>query len=277
MSELTSIPLYGRLFITAQVRAVTGLHIGSPSTALEIGGLDKIVIRDPLTNQPYIPGSSLRGKMRSLLEKHYGLKQNKDIRGQEPKVRIHECKKEEDAYDTCPVCQIFGVAGENQFAMPGRVLVRDVMLSPNSRKRLEKAHTDLPFTEVKWEAAIDRITAAAVPRQFERVPAGAVFGPLEIVYSFYREQDAELLGNLFMALELLEDDYVGGMGSRGYGQVALEGLSLTLKPKAFYERATDAKILLISGIKSVDELRKRQDEIVQKIRANLWNNTDTTE
>ena len=91
MSErVKQIRLEGRVFITFDVEAVTGLHIGGSDTGIEIGGVDKTVIRDPITNRPYIPGSSLKGKVRSLLEKYKGLKQNQPI-GQ---GYIHSCGAE---------------------------------------------------------------------------------------------------------------------------------------------------------------------------------------
>ena len=172
MPEIKNIQLKGRVFITFDIEAVTGLHIGGSDTGIEIGGVDKTVIRDPITNRPYIPGSSLKGKVRSLLEKYRGLAQNQRI-GQ---GFIHSCDDKEQ-YPGCDVCQIFGVPGERDFATPTRLVVRDVHLSDASAKTLEEqAHTDLPYTEVKTEVSIDRVTSAANPRQMERVPAGAVFG-----------------------------------------------------------------------------------------------------
>jgi CRISPR type III-A-associated RAMP protein Csm3 len=162
--------LRGRLFLDAEIHAVTGLHIGGAGGKVAIGGVDSPVIRDPITDEPILPGSSLKGKMRSLLERWGGYEPNHPI-GQ---ARIHVCQSP-DRYSNCPVCHIFGVPGELPFAYPTRLVVRDAFLTDGSREALRRADTDLPFTEVKWEAAIDRITSAAVPRQIERVPAGAVF------------------------------------------------------------------------------------------------------
>src|SRR5271157_232832 len=101
------INLYGRVFITANVRALTGLHIGGSGTGLEIGGVDKAVIRNPVDKRPYIPGSSLRGKMRSQTEKLLGKKQNNRI----GPVTIHSCQSEAEYNQNggCVVCYIFGV------------------------------------------------------------------------------------------------------------------------------------------------------------------------
>ena len=244
-----SVNLYGRVFITGRIKAITGLHIGRGSEALEIGGVDSPIIRDPLTNKPYIPGSSLRGKMRSLSEKRYGLQQvpiGSD-------VRIHICKTktqvvkgkkvplpdEEQPYRKCPVCPVFGVPG-NEFAdAPTRLIVRDVLLSDASADKLQAARTDLPFSEVKWEATIDRVTSAAVPRQIERVPAGAEFENFEMVYSIYHEADIARLITVVEALQLLEDDYLGGLGSRGSGKIAFQNLAIYARSSEDYGKKVD--------------------------------------
>jgi len=157
------IKLYGRIILTGEIKAESGLHIGGSPGALAIGGLDLPVIRDAY-QVPYVPGSSLKGKMRSLWEKLNGAPQNFPI-GRE--VFVHICENK-DAYAGCPVCRIFGVPGDKDSSAPTRLVVRDVRLD---QKSLEGARTDMPFSEVKWEAAIDRVTSAATPRQIERVPA----------------------------------------------------------------------------------------------------------
>jgi CRISPR-associated protein Csm3 len=262
------VDLYGRVFITGNLKAVTGLHIGGASGALEIGGVDSPIIRDPLSNKPYIPGSSLRGKMRSLSEKRHGLKQV--LIGSD--VRIHICKTlkhkvdgkeealpdEQQPYKTCPVCPIFGVPG-NEFAdAPTRLIVRDVSLGEASAKKLDQAQTDLPYSEVKWEATIDRVTSAAVPRQIERVPAGAVFEDFEMVYSVYDAADLERLATVVEALQLLEDDYLGGLGSRGGGKIAFEGIEIYARNRDEY----GTKVPWDGDTSSVAEILKQKDELI---------------
>lgn len=277
MAELL---LRGKLFVEGRLRALTGLHIGGAQTGLEIGGVDNIVVRDPLTGRPYVPGSSLKGKMRSLLERNReGVPFNRFIRRGRPQVRIHECEDAE-SYRSCAICRLFGVAGEHPFATPTRLYVRDVFLSEESAAQLERLETEYPCTEVKWEAAIDRITSAAVPRQFERVPAGAVFAPLQLVFNFYQgrelegmgsslEEELELLDALFEAMELLEDDYVGGMGSRGYGRVRFEELRLSLKTARHYLDPQGFPPQEIASVGDVAELRRRQHELREAIRKAL--------
>jgi CRISPR-associated protein Csm3 len=220
--------LYGRVFITCKVKAETGLHIGGAESSLSIGGVDNVVIRDPLSNRPYIPGSSLKGKMRSQMEKFHGLPQNRRI----GKVTIHTCANTAD-YADCAVCHVYGLPGELDFSTSTRLVVRDVQLTEASVKALD-GKTDLPMSEVKWEAAIDRVTSAATPRQMERVPAGAVFGPAELVYSIYEEGDLARFANVVEGMQLLEDDYLGGSGSRGSGKVAFIDIEVSVRARGSY-------------------------------------------
>ena len=226
---MTDIKLFGRVFIRGEIEAVTGLHIGGSGADLEIGGLDKEVVRNPLTKRPYIPGSSLRGKMRSQTEKVKGLPQNNKI----AQVTIHTCKSKPD-YAKCPVCQVFGVPAELDFSGPTRLVVRDVELSDASAQALNDAKTDLLYAELKTEVAIDRVTSAATPRTIERVPAESVFGPAELVFSVYEKDDYTRLKVVIDALQLVEDDYLGGSGSRGSGKVRFKNLEVSARSHSDY-------------------------------------------
>ncbi len=221
--------LIGRLIVQGEIEALTGLRVGGAMGGLSIGTVDLPVIRDQLSGKPYIPGSSLKGKMRSLGEKYSHAESNKSI-GKD--VSIHVAKTLDD-YNTFWVNPIFGVApadGNYTIPAPNRLIVRDVKLSDTSAQRLLDAKTDQPYTEIKWEAAIDRVTSAAAPRQIERVPAGAVFSPMELVFSLYLPDDhTKLFPHLITCLQLVEDDYLGGHGSRGSGKVAFRNLKLAYK------------------------------------------------
>ena len=230
-----TVTLYGRIFLRAEIELLTGLHIGGADAGLEIGGVDKPVIRNALTNQPYIPGSSLKGKLRSLMEKAYGAPQTSKIH-QNVYVHMPENLATYQQYEM--IAGLFGSLPERrgfQLTNPTRLTVRDVQLTAQSIEDLKRMRTDLPFTEIKWEAAIDRVTSAASPRQIERVPAGAIFGPAEFIFSLYVAADdsavrvAKLFRYLVEALGHLEDDYLGGMGSRGSGQVRLRSLVISAK------------------------------------------------
>lgn len=235
------IRLYGRIFLETDICAVTGLRIGGSPAGIGIGDLDNPVIRDPLTQQPYIPGSSLRGKMRSLWEKRTGAVQNFAVRRQNPAVYIHTLV-EGQPYENDPVCRIFGVTGDVEVPNPTRLIVHDVFLSEESVEKLDTiARTDQPYTETKWEAVIDRITSAAVPRQMERVPAGAVFAGCRLVYSVFGTQNGALADidwflDVLEMLLLVEDDYLGSSGSRGSGRVRFENLVLTARASGNYSQ-----------------------------------------
>lgn len=224
-----TIKLGGRIFLHMNVHAETGLHIGGSSSGMEIGGVDNPVIRDVLTNRPYIPGSSLRGKMRSQLEKVLGAPQNTRIN----QSTIHTCQ-DETSYQTCNICNVFGTSGKEHGFGPTRLVVRDANLTKESAKKLDGANTDLAYTELKTEVAIDRITSAASPRNIERVPAGAEFGPLELVFSIYDEADFDRFKMVLNGLQLVEDDYLGGSGSRGSGKVNFRNIEVSLRSSEDY-------------------------------------------
>lgn len=267
-----SFQLYGRLILQMDVHVLTGLHIGGAGGKVEIGGVDSPVIRDPITQQPMIPGSSIRGKMRSLIERIYGRAQNQSI-GQG--VRIHTLPSKDKQFQTPTgevdltkyhaafrqdeTVSIFGVTGDEPAPHPTVLIVRDTQLSTESVEKLKKAATDLPYTEVKWEATIDRVTSAATPRQVERVPAGAIFAGLEMIYNFYEPSNLEHLPVLFKALLLLEEDYLGGLGARGSGKV-----SFTLT-KAAVRKGIDytAQALLLQPDKG---LAANAPSIIQQVK-----------
>lgn len=250
--------LLGKAIIEGKIEATTGLHVGGSPTGLEIGGVDNPVIKDP-KGIPYIPGSSLRGKMRSLLEKSEGKIPNAHIgRG----VKIHQCE-DEQGYSGCPVCKIFGLPGEKPFSQPTRLLVRDSFLNKNTITEDMKKNLDLEWTEVKFENAIDRITSAANPRQTERVPAGAEF-EFEMVYNVFDENDKENLGKVFKAMELLEHDYLGGQGSRGYGKVEFKYIKVFWNSSKDYEAGdidTEKKSPINNGFDTVAKIMGNFDTV----------------
>lgn len=259
------IHLQGRIFITFHITAQTGLHIGGSDTGIEIGGVDKTVIRDPLTNRPYIPGSSLKGKIRSLLEKYGGLVQNQRM----GHGKIHSCQ-DHKTYSTCAICQVFGVPGEQDFGTPTRLVVRDVRMTDESADELQ-ARTDLPFTESKTEVSIDRVTSAANPRQVERVPAGAKFGPAELIYTIYSgstcdpNADIKRLATIVSGLQLLEDDYLGGHGSRGAGQVKLQDIAINLRHEYPQPKEQVGRKFEDLSALSTSELETLQNEVRAKL------------
>jgi len=235
---MTTRKIQGKIVITGTLECLTGLHIGASKENMEIGALDSPVVRDPVSRYPYIPGSSLKGKLRALLEKAKPACTPDRPGGSG--IKRHECDNAAKAVD-CPVCRLFGSTGkgENGTNYPSRLKVRDLHLTAESREMLEKIDTGLLYTEWKFENALDRITSAANPRNLERVPKGSKFG-VSLVYDLEDLETAKTdLDNLRLALRLLADDALGGHGSRGYGQVELKELKVLGKPLKVYQ--TDEK------------------------------------
>jgi CRISPR-associated protein Csm3 len=215
--------------LTARLTLQTGLAIGAGDTEMHIGGVDKQVVKHPLTNLPYIPGSSLKGKMRSLLEWKSGAVQEKPL-GLADLDRANGPQKSQIA----AVVKLFGVSGDAQLAEerareigPTRLAFWDCELAQDWLDQVEQLN--LGLTEVKSENSINRITGVAVaPRFFERVPAGAVFDfrlSLKVL-----DDEADLLPAVLAGLRLIELDSLGGSGSRGYGKVAFADLKLDGAP-----------------------------------------------
>lgn len=209
--------LESKIIIIGKVIAETGLMIGGSSSALEIGGTDKQIIRNPVDKSPYIPGSSLKGKMRSLLEISRGTVEGKGEATMNPDhdaAQLFGFIKSRDE----EVSKIQKARKKEQ--RPSRLIVRDGILTKESREKLQG--TELLYTEVKAENSINRITAEANPRFFERVPRSAEFDLKMTLNVFVGENEGDYLKLIYECLRLIEDDYIGGGGSRGNGQVVFK-------------------------------------------------------
>ena len=199
--------------IKGRIRVMTGLHIGASNENIEIGGLDNPIIKDPLpgSGEPYIPGSSLKGKVRSLLELKHG--------------RVSS-KGEPCGCGQCMICRVFGPHKTPKHTLgPTRILVRDAALTDESKAWLGKAREDrgLFYAEVKTENIVNRLTGTAEhPRTVERVPAGTEFRFEIAVRLFEDDNKDEIMSLIEEGLDLLQQDYLGSSGSRGYGKVKLE-------------------------------------------------------
>jgi len=223
--------MLGKVIITGDIEVLTGIRIGGSSGGLKIGGVDLNVITDPW-GTPYIPGSSLKGKTRSIMERYRARPFND--RG------VHLCQNETD-YEKCSICKVWGtMADVRRMRVPTitRLLVSDVFLDKDSITAEMRSNLELRWTEVKFETAIDRIRGAALHgslRQIERVPAGAVFRGFHIIFNVFEENDKDLLKEFLISLELLEHDYLGGMGSRGYGRLSFTDLKIFWNSRESYE------------------------------------------
>jgi CRISPR-associated protein Csm3 len=260
--NMDELKLLGKLVIKGDIVTKTGLAIGGSTVGLEIGGIDNPVIRDS-TGVPYIPGSSLKGKLRSLLEKAEGTTISSKESSNTP--RIHVCK-DSSSFAKCPVCRIFGSPGETKFSEPTRIIVRDSYLKKESQQFLQGLTLDTDFTEVKWENTIDRITSAANPRQMERVPAGALFN-FEMIFDVLRQEDKELLRYFFKAAELLEKDYLGSSGTRGYGKIVFESINIFWYTTNDFEKGNiDDKQSVNGEYQIIVDILKNFDMIIRQLK-----------
>lgn len=207
--------------IKGEIVLKSGLHVGAGDMEMKIGGVDNPVIKHPHTQIPYIPGSSIKGKVRSLLEMRSGLMVKtrgkpvsiKDLNGLSGNQK-GECEK---------ILKLFGCSGadseKNIDLGPTRVSFADCPM--NSEWVENCTMRNLALTEVKSENSINRIKGTAEnPRFTERVPADAKFDFAVTLKLLSDEED--LLDYLLEGLKLLELDALGGSGSRGYGRIEFQ-------------------------------------------------------
>jgi CRISPR-associated protein Csm3 len=211
---------YAKIEITGTLEVLTGMHIGTGGGFAAIGAVDKPVVRDPLTKLPMIPGTTLKGKMRSLLSRQHAA----------DSARFAD----KAANDSPEIRRLFGDTDE---FMTGRLIFRDTVLANKAVLEAKGAKT---LTEVKFENTINRVTAIANPRQMERVIPGSQFAfslVYEVSYGTPGKGNEPVLptsdeihkdfDTIVTGLKLLELDYLGGSGTRGYGRVKFLGLAAT--------------------------------------------------
>lgn len=249
-----NIKLTGKVIITGEIVAETGMHIGGTKSTKQIGGADNNVIKSA-NGIPYIPGSSLKGKLRSILAKKEGSIEiskdkidkeiselNKESKKFPNKKEVNDKKVEmlTDAHtddQTDFMYPIFGGPGDKAEEIRGRLLVRDAkgkakkVQEKKNRYRLvwesdelQNAKMEFDLTDIKTENTIDRRSGTSTGglRQIERVPEGATFG-MELIYDEYDDGDNEkYLKKIQLAMQLLQKDYLGGSGSRGYGKISFK-------------------------------------------------------
>lgn len=231
----TDLKLQKYIAIRGIIRCKTGTRIGGSKEDLDIGGLDSPIIRDPVDKTPYIPGSSLKGKLRSLLEYKYdrvGWRRERDGRVIQDRRSGEPCGCAQDL-KICPVCTIFGPHKVNRHELgPSRIIVRDAIISDESKADLSKLLEEgLQYSEVKTENIINRKTGVAEhPRSIERIPKGTKFVLNISVRVFKDDDEGKIKGYLKEAISMLGQDYLGGSGTRGYGWVEIEDLKIDGEP-----------------------------------------------
>ena len=195
-----------KIVIKAELTLLTGMHIGKSNDFAPIGAVDSVVVTDPITKQPIIPGSTLKGKLRTMLAK---------LEAKGPSLNKHN-------EDSDIIKRLFGASKPE--IVESRLQFYDIFL--NNAEELKNKEMDFAYTEIKFENTINRITAVATPRQLERVPAGAKFD-FKLIYNCEDksalEEDIE---NLAKALKMIQLDYIGGSGTRGYGKIAFSNFAV---------------------------------------------------
>lgn len=202
--------LLGKMLIKAVLKVETGMHIGGGNDYAPIGAVDSPFIRDTLTHAPIIPGSTIKGKLRTLLAKN-------SCQG----YILHTVDEDNEI-----IKRLFGSSGE-KFACPARLQFFDLFITKDTEELFGKnIDTDTYIGEVKFENAIKRTTGVANLRQIERVPAGVKFD-FKLVYNIENQSEIDQdMKTLAEGLQLLQIDYLGGHGSRGYGRVSLADFTI---------------------------------------------------
>ncbi len=196
--------LIQKIFIEGIIKADTGLRIGGNKSSLEIGGVDINIIKSA-SGEPYIPGSSLKGKMRTLIG-----------------AKLHGVLKADD--DKKEVQQLFGSSGGKEGGNYTRLIVRDSPIDKQSFMNdfPDPGKRDFEYSEIKTENRIDRSSGKAEhPRQIERVPAGTKFNFSLLLDIYEGDEPAKFLKMIADSFELMQLDYLGGHGSRGSGKVTI--------------------------------------------------------
>lgn len=232
--------------ITGTIVCESGLHIGGSSDSVDIGGSDNPVIRDVISGYPYIPGSSLKGKLRSLLE----------LSDKQSSESVIKNKGKVSTDEECIAVQLFGttpkedVKSDEDKSHQTRTIIRDSLPTEDTIKKWEKADELYAGSEIKWENTINRITSEANPRNIERVPRGSEFS-LEIIFSTYSDDESKNLVKLLESMKLLENNYLGGSGSRGSGQISFKDIKIVKRSIEYYtENAEEESIIENADINS---------------------------
>lgn len=216
--------------ITGNLECVTGLHIGESLDTIDIGGSDNPLVRKSTNNLPYIPGSSLKGKLRMLLELA-----DKDSSKSVINNKGH-------VSDSGLAAQLFGVSGNveklDKEGLYYKVIVRDSFPTEETVNNWEENPNLLNGSELKYENTLNRLTAEAKPRNIERVPPESCF-KFEIIVNISSQEDDKTCDKkdilpILQAMNLLQDDYLGGSGSRGFGKIAFKDMEVIERSLDYY-------------------------------------------
>ena len=241
------------VLLKGKITCLTGLHIGGSKDKLEIGGVDSPVLRDPNTKYPYIPGSTIKGKLRSIIEFIEG-----KIQTNGKEATPHACSDKD-----CKICLLFGSSNKERTSGPTRLLIRDAFPDKETIDMWNDIDSQLQYTEYKPENTIDRLTSAANPRLIERVVPDSKFD-FELVLTIYNEdadKTQDYFNTILAGLKMLEHSGIGGSVSRGYGQIKFSLTAPIVITKEDYIKSSDSykkafDLNLAGGLKPINELEK---------------------
>ena len=223
--------MFGKLIIKSNIKVLTGMHIGGSSVFSAIGAVDSPVVKDSYTHRPIIPGSSLKGKLRTLLSR---------LLKDGAFVKITE--------DPDTIKRLFG--SHEPDIIPARLQFADCFVTRESVEQFQNTG----LTEIKWENTIDRIKSVANPRQMERVVPGVCF-ECRIAYTMENEQEIrEDLCQLAEAMKLLQMDYLGGHGTRGSGRISFEKIEVIDPENRFTAEQREKLTAIFKDVESYDLL-----------------------
>ena len=191
-----------KIIIKADLKVLTGMHIGGSNAYSAIGTPDSPVIRSALDGRPIVPGSSLKGKLRTLLAS----------------VIDNDYQYKDPSKDDDKIKRLFGASAskDSENTELSKLQFADAYVKTNQKE----------LTEIKFENNIPRGNCTANPRQIERVVPGVVFETVIVYQETNPEETEEDLKNLAKGMRLLQYDYLGGHGTRGYGRVSFKNISV---------------------------------------------------
>ena len=191
-----------KIIIKADLKVLTGMHIGGSNAYSAIGTPDSPVIRSALDGRPIVPGSSLKGKLRTLLAS----------------VIDNDYQYKDPSKDDDRIKRLFGASAskDSENTELSKLQFADAYVKTNQKE----------LTEIKFENNISRGNCTANPRQIERVVPGVVFETVIVYQETNPEETEEDLKNLAKGMRLLQYDYLGGHGTRGYGRVSFKNISV---------------------------------------------------
>ena len=240
--------------IKATIVVKTGLHIGGNSNEIKIGGIDNPVIKNPFTNEPYIPGSSIKGKIRTLLEWYFG------VVSDEKPVDIQKEENKKNKY-AITIAKLFG----NGATIEDLDLAREIgptrisFLDCNLKNKEELLDKNA-ITEEKIEVSINRLTGTSLhPRHMERVPAGAEFN-FSVTLMKFDDDKEDFERILALGMKLLELTNLGGNGSRGYGKIEFTNIE-GLDDNECLDKNKNNRLKSYETLKNLYEKSKSQDKI----------------